>query len=95
MHIKNQAIENRRIYVRIMFRLKKMFRDVYDYCKALWDRFKQLINYDNNISRCVRGALFRYKDFEKSLKIMITMIAIAHKALLIDCAAETFASAKK
>ena len=35
MHIKNQTIEDRRIYMRIMFRLKEMFRDVCDYCKTL------------------------------------------------------------
>ena len=35
MHIKNQIIENRKIYVRVMFRLKKMFRDVFDYYKTL------------------------------------------------------------
>ena len=40
MHIKNQAIKDRRIYVRVMFRLKEMFRDVCDYCKALWGRFR-------------------------------------------------------
>ena len=55
VHIKNQAIENRRIYMKIMFRLEKMLRDACDYCKTLWDHFKQLINYDNNISRCARG----------------------------------------
>ena len=35
MHIKNQATESRRIYMKIMFRLKEMFRDVYNYCKTL------------------------------------------------------------
>ena len=35
MHIKNQAIEDRKIYMKIMFRLKKMFRNVYNYCKTL------------------------------------------------------------
>ena len=35
MNIKNQIIEDRKIYVRIMFRLKKMFRNVYDYYKTL------------------------------------------------------------
>ena len=35
MHIKNQVIENRRIYVKVMFRLKEMFRGVCDYCKTL------------------------------------------------------------
>ena len=34
MHIKNQAIEDRRIYMKVMFRLKEMFRDAYDYCKT-------------------------------------------------------------
>ena len=68
IHIKYQTIEDRKIYVRIMFRLKKMFRDVYDYCKTLWDRFKQLINCDNDISRCARGALFKYKCYEKAMR---------------------------
>ena len=35
MHIKNQTIENRKIYVKVMFRLKKMLRDAYNYCKTL------------------------------------------------------------
>ena len=59
MHIKNQINENRRIYVRVMFRLKEMFRDVCDYCKTLWDRFKQLINYDNDKDRYIRGDCFQ------------------------------------
>ena len=55
MHIKNQINEDRRIYVRVMFRLKKMLRDACDYCKTLWDRFRQLIDCDNDIGRCSRG----------------------------------------
>ena len=35
MHTKNQANENRRIYMKIMFRLKEMFRDACDYYKTL------------------------------------------------------------
>ena len=31
-----------------------MLRNACDYCKTLWDRFKQLINCDNDISRCAR-----------------------------------------
>ena len=54
MHIKNQTIKDRRIYVRVMFRLKEMLRDICDYYKTLRDRFRQLVNCDNNISRCAR-----------------------------------------
>ena len=55
MHTKKQINEDRRIYEKIMFRLKEMFRDACDYCKTLRDRFKQLINCDNDIGRCIRG----------------------------------------
>ena len=35
MYIKNQTNENRKIYVKIMFRLKEMLRGVCDYYKTL------------------------------------------------------------
>ena len=40
-----------------------------DYETPAWNRFKQLINYDNDIDRCVQGTLFKYKCYERALKV--------------------------